>query len=210
MEAPEAPYRGPYEEPEAADSLSVTGIRGTLSQEEIQRALEPRMPKLSRCLAKRMGAVEWLAGDMKLSFHVARDGSVLGVSALSSSIGDCETERCLLEVAAGTRFHAPHGGEADFAWPFEVPLDSSIAAPSERPAEQVAEQVSAHASEAKAECGEGTYAVTAYVHPEGRVLAAGVTSAEGTSADALDCVAAAVLAWTFAPAEAPAKIHFDL
>src|SRR5688500_4303567 len=81
VDAPRAePSSGQEREHEGEqDSLSVQGLRGTLSQEEVQNALEPRMPKFARCVQKRSDQVEWLSGHVALEFHVKLDGSVATV-----------------------------------------------------------------------------------------------------------------------------------
>jgi hypothetical protein len=202
---------GERREQAAEDSLAVTGLRGTLSQEEIKRALEPRMPKFGRCVQKRSGEVEWLAGSLELSFRVAVDGSVGNVFPTRSSMGDRATEQCALDVARGTRFPQPHGGEAEFTWSFEVPLDGEIREPVSWGAAEAGEQLAAHGSEITAQCGGGSYAITAYVDTEGKVVSAGAASAAEEAAGQLDCVAEAVRTWTFAsPGSYPAKIQFSI
>jgi hypothetical protein len=196
---------------EAHDSLAVSGLKGTLSQDEVQNALEPRMPKFGRCVQKRAGAVEWLAGSIQLSFRVAVDGSVAAVFPIMSTMGDRDTERCALEVAKATRFPAPHGGEAEFTWSFEVPLDSEIRPPVEWGADAAGVFLSEHASQVTANCGPGSYAVTAYVDTEGKVVSAGAATGSEEAAEHLDCVLDVVRAFAFeSPGSYAAKIQFAI
>jgi hypothetical protein len=196
---------------EDRDSFAVTGIHGTLSQDEVKKALEPRMLKFARCIQKRSGDIEWLAGGVKLEFHVKVDGSVARAYPRDSSLGDRVTERCVVEVAEATRFPAPHGGEADFAWSFEMPLDSSIREPVSLPDDVLASALGEQSAALVSSCGEGSYGVTAYVDPEGKVVAAGASAADEASAQKLDCVAAAVESFTFAsPGSYAAKIRFSV
>jgi hypothetical protein len=196
--------------PEDHGGLSISGLRGTLSQDEIQGALEPRMPKLSRCMQKRLGAVEWLSGEVKFQFRVAVDGSVATVYPSQSNMGDRETERCLLEVAKATRFPQPHGGEAEFSWPLEVPPDPEVRPPvpwTLENAGDLADQV----AELKAQCPGGPYSVSAYIDTEGKVVAAGGAARDEASAAQLDCISSAVSAWSFeSPGSYAAKLTFDI
>lgn len=199
------------ERPEPEDSLSVTGLRGTLSQEEIRKALDPRMPKLSRCVQKRSGDIEWLSGSMHLTFLVAVDGSVASVYPTASTMGDRETERCVLEVAKATRFPRPHGGEAEFSWSFEVPLDSDIREPVPWGQAEASSVLATYGSQVTASCGGGVYGITAYIDTDGKVLAAGAATSDEADADKLDCVTQAVRGWTFmSPGSYPAKLQFSL
>jgi TonB family protein len=196
---------------ESPDSLAISGLRGTLSQEEIKKALDPRMGKFARCIQQRSGEVEWLAGGVTIEFQVKLDGSVAQAYPRDSSLGDRATERCVMEVAQATRFPAPRGGEADFAWSFEVPLDNSIREPVNLPEETIQSALSTQGGALATSCGAGSYGVTAYVDPEGKVVAAGASAADAQSAQQLDCVAATVQGFTFpSPGSYAAKIRFSV
>jgi hypothetical protein len=207
-----ASAEGAEREPDAReDSLSIEGLRGTLSQDEVQNALEPRMPKFARCVQKRSGDVEWLAGHVSLEFHVKIDGSVDSVYPRESSMGDRATERCIEEVAKTTRFPAPHGGEAEFAWSLDVPLDDAVREPVALGAQDVAEVLTTNLPLVESTCGAGNYGVTAYVDPEGKVVAAGVAAADQQSAAKLDCVSETVQRFVFAsPGSYAAKVTFSI
>jgi hypothetical protein len=206
--------RGARREEARADpeeSLAVSGIRGTLSQDEVKNALEPRMMKFARCIQKRSGDVEWLAGGVTIEFHLKVDGRVAKAYPRDSSLGDRATERCVIEVAEATRFPAPHGGEADFSWSFEVPLDSAIREPVSLPDEVISAALAKQSTSIASACGEGRYGVTAYVDAEGKVVSAGASAADELSAQQLDCVASAVQGFTFAsPGSYAAKIRFSV
>jgi hypothetical protein len=193
---------------EPADGMGITGLRGTLSQHEIQGALEPRMLKFARCVQQRSGDVEWLSGRVLLDFHVALDGKVARVFPRESSMGDRSTERCAVEVALATRFPAPHGGEADFSWSFEVPLDGEIREPVSLGAGELEPEPGALRSALEGACGAGQYAVTAYVDTTGKVVSAGAAASDEESAQKLDCVASAVEGFTFkSPGSYAAKLQ---
>jgi hypothetical protein len=195
----------------AEEGMSVVGLRGTLSQTEIQGALEPRMLKFARCVQRRSEALDVISGGMALEFHVALDGQVGSVYPRESSLGDREAERCVLELAQGTRFPAPHGGEADFSWSFEVPLDDAVREPVALAAEHVADVMAQNRALIDATCGSGSYVLTAYIDPTGKVAAVGAAAGDAPSALNLDCVTDAVEGFVFAsPGSYVAKVTFQL
>ncbi|MEY4513725.1 MAG: hypothetical protein RLZZ450_5847 [Pseudomonadota bacterium] len=207
----------PLTRPPPSESLSVSGLRGTLSPFEIEGALKPRLPKFLRCAQQRLGAVEVLAGSITLSFHVATNGAVPGVSPIASSLGDRETERCMLEVSQSTRFPPPHGGEADFTWPLELPGDPDVRAPVALGADAARSAVGARSGEVTAgealhaSCGGGQMLVTAYLDTSGSVLAVGVATPDLATPTELDCIAAGVRSWVFAsPGSYLGKVSFTL
>jgi hypothetical protein len=207
------------------ESLAVSGLRGTLSQEEIRRALEPKLPRFLRCAAARLGELEVLSGSLTFSFHIALNGSVAAAQPSQSTLGDRATERCMLEVAEATRFPPPHGGEADFTWPLELPLDPEVRAPVELSADfalvpalptprskaSAPQSDTARAASLQASCGGPEYTVTAYLDPNGGVLAAGVATPDPVTAGELDCIAEGVQQWTFSsPGSYVGKLAFTV
>jgi hypothetical protein len=193
------------------DSLAVTGLRGTLSQHEIQGALEPRLPKLLRCVQTRLPELEALSGTISFVFNVAVNGSVDHVRPSASTLGDRETERCMLALAAATRFPAPHGGEAEFTWPLEIPIDSEVRAPVELAPDFARPLLASEGEALHARCGGGQLVVTAYLDTEGQVLAAGTAAPDLATDGELDCVAEGVRAWRFpSPGSYLGKLSFTL
>lgn len=210
----EAPRESSGREREGAgggDPLSVTGLRGVLSQDEIQGALEPKMLKFSRCVQRRSGDVEWLSGAVTFEFRVATTGAVSSVYPRRSSMGDRATEQCMLEVAKATRFPMPRGGEAEFGWSLEVPLDSDTRAPVAWTASQAETVVAEQRSALRSACGDGSFELTAYVDVDGKVVAVGGAVADEASAEKLDCVTSVVQSWVFpSPGSYAAKLTFNL
>lgn len=207
--APE-PTQGGERRP--SDGMQIQGLLGTLSPDEVQRGLEPRMDKFLRCFAKRYEDLEILGGRIEFAFRVKVNGRVRTVYVKQTSVGDRETERCLLEVAASARFPMPHGGEAEFSWPLELDPPEDVRPPVTWTEEQVTEVVEANLEALREACSlTSEVAVTAYVGRRGRVLAVGgATGAEGGDT-LLDCVADGVRAWEMPnPGSYPAKVTFQL
>src|SRR5687768_10557496 len=99
---------------ERDDGSSITGLMGTIGRDEVEETLNPRMQRFLRCFEQRLGDVEFLAGEIRMSFRIHEDGTVAWVYPSQSDIGDREAEQCVLSVARSARFPQPHGGEAEF------------------------------------------------------------------------------------------------
>lgn len=201
---------GEEREIERNDGVGVEGLMGTISAMAVQRALEPKIGRFFSCFSQRTRDVEVLGGRIVLAFRVRTDGSVLWVYPRESNIGDRETERCMLEVAANTRFSRPQGGEAEFSYPLELDTAEDVRPPTFWDASRVSSNVERVRGEI-VDCGSGPFHVTVYVAPGGRVIAAGASTSEQTQSDALECVADAVRSWSMPdPGSYPAKVSFDL
>ncbi|MBX3272874.1 MAG: AgmX/PglI C-terminal domain-containing protein [Sandaracinaceae bacterium] len=197
---------------EPDDGLAISGLMGTIRQDQVQNALNPRMPRFQRCFEQRMRAVELLGGDIRLAFRIRVDGTVLWVYPAESDIGDRDTERCVLEVAASTQFPRPSGGEAEFRWGFGLDIADGVRPPLHWQADALGRAADA-ARQLGRQCqarGEG-HTITAYIAPGGALLAAGGTMPDETATDALECILAGVRALPLPdPGSYPAKITFTV
>lgn len=195
---------------EPDDGVAVEGLMGTISTLAVQRGMEPRMGRFLSCFANRYDDIPLLGGEILLSFRVRVDGSVLWVFPKESTIGDRETETCILEQAAGIRFSRPQGGEAEFTYPLMLDPPEDVRPPIPWGSNEVAEAVDAQRDSVR-ECGRGPYQITAYINRGGRVMAAGASTTELERADDLDCVSRAVEGWDMPdPGSYPAKATFSL
>jgi hypothetical protein len=123
--------------------------------------------KLESCHKKGRERLDYLSGEAKVFLRVGKDGRVKYTFFDESTIGDRETEKCVLDVLSATDWPKPRGGEA------EVRSSFSWSAGSERPptswaTEKVdgamAESADAKSAIAKCKAGvSGTFRVTAYV-----------------------------------------------
>lgn len=207
------PTVGDEEEPD--DGVQIEGLMGTIAHEDVQMALEPKMPRFAQCFANRYDDNELVGGHFEFAFRVNTDGTVKWVYPRRSTIGDREVERCLLEVAQRTRFRDPRGGEAEFNWSLDFDPPSDVRPPFNWDAEQAADPVAEHAGEVLTQCRPSgiaaRYLVTAYVAPGGAVMTAGAAADAPEAAGSLDCIAEAVRAWEMPdPGSYPAKITFVL
>lgn len=200
-----------HDDEEAASGVSVTGLMGTISQDAVRHALEPRMNDFARCFSNRMGEVEFLSGDITMAFRIDLAGHVLWVYPSASTIGDHDTESCILDVARRARFSPPRGGEAEFTWGFGLDAADDIRLPTSWPETHVAAVVDANRG-SLGSCGRSTgFRITAYVAPGGAVMAAGGTTPDADSLSALSCVVSAVRSWPMPdPGSYAAKVTFSL
>jgi hypothetical protein len=200
-----APAKVARAQDERQTELSVSGLLGTLSSTEIKRALDPHMPEFARCLGRYAEELPWLSGQLHMAFRVGVDGRVRRVFPAQSDLGDRNTERCLLEVAAATRFPAPHGGEAEFTWSVEGPRDPDVRSPDAYLGVAAALPV---LRAAVATCDAQGLSVTAYVDDGGRVVSAGAASPQNPTDESLDCVARGLVGLALAsPGSYAAKLE---
>ncbi|UJR81431.1 AgmX/PglI C-terminal domain-containing protein [Sandaracinus amylolyticus] len=194
---------------ERDDGSQITGLLGTIRPDQVDNALQPRMDAFMRCLAPRLSEVEFLGGDVRLSFRIHTDGTVAWVFPSQTTIGDRQAERCVLDVARRARFPRPHGGEAEFTWGFAFDPPEDVRPPTSWEATHIGPALLSGAPDLATRCGVSGVRVTAYVAPGGRVLAAGASAPDAQALESVDCVVDAVRGLTMPdPGSYAAKVTF--
>ncbi len=191
------------------DGVQIEGLMGSMDAEDVRYTMENKLGRFMRCFSRRYEDIEILGGHIHMGFRVDIEGNVLWVYPTESSIGDRETEKCLLETAAAIHFPRPRGGEAEFGYPLHLDPPEDVRPPVQWEESAIASTVEAN-RRSLTSCGAG-YTVTVYVAPGGEVMAAGASTSEQTNADGLDCVTDAVSRWSMPdPGSYPAKVSFSL
>lgn len=195
----------------AGESMRVTGLVGTVSPADVQRAMERKLGRFQRCFFDGMREVEFLSGAVDFAFRIGADGRVTSVFLRHSTVGHAGTEDCMLEVAGGTRFPSPRGGDsAEFSWGFELDGVGGVRPPVPWSPEQLAAQGPDFALVLQ-RCAVPSASVTLYVEPGGRVLSAGIASETQPQRGPLHCVVEAVSELIVAdPGSYPAKTTVSL
>ncbi len=208
-QAPEPEQTTGYELPPTRNSVEVEGLMGTIPERKILATLEPKLRKFQRCFFNGAVEVEQIGGHIDFYFRVGLDGRVEWVYPRGSSIGHRGTERCLLDEAKKARFPEPRGGgAAELGWGFEIESVGGGRPPVSWDASRVAPALE-RGRAALAECGGGSFEVTAYVAPGGTVLGAGASVDGIEAAEHIDCIVDAVKTWQLPdPGSYPAKVTF--
>ena len=170
------------------DEPEITGLLGTIPRHEVERTLDPQIPRFMRCFEQRMGQVEVLSGEMSLAFRIRTDGTVAWVYPAASDVGDRQAEQCVLALARGVRFPPPRGGEAEFRWSLGFDAPDDVRPPLPLHEDALGRQRERVASLARECNAHGAYHVTAYIEPGGRVLAAGGSAPSADAEAGLDCI----------------------
>ncbi len=189
------PNAQPASSPSRSEEIQVEGLMGTIAPHAVEQAMNLRLQRLSECFLHRSETLDVIGGRMVLAFRIGRSGDVRWVYPRQSTVGDRETERCVLEVARRTRFPRPQGGEAEANWSFEMEPAEDVRPPVSLHASQFEAQAVERSAEIRARCGAGPFEVTVYVLPGGSVQSAGAAASSPEDAERIDCVVERVLTW---------------
>lgn len=187
---------------------------GALDEGKVTKTFQAAQGALQSCLAAGAKRNELEGGDIAFLLKIDKDGQVVHARAEQSTIGDRETEKCMLDALKQRKWPEPQGGDVGLArnsFGFDMPND--VRAPTEWDSARV-ESTVAGLSSKLSECragGHGQITATVYVDQDGKALSAGVASSDESGESAADCVADVLKGAKYpSPGSWPAKVTFPL
>jgi len=199
-----------FEPPRPRAVLEVRGEIGGMNEEAVEKAFGRLEPEVARCVRSGADAVTAIGGHFEISLRIDPEGRARWAGVQGSTLGHRPTERCIAQAAREHAWPKPVGGDGLAKRAFDIEAGEPAIAWKEARVRGTVQ--SARASFGRCRRGQkGTFLVTAYVGPGGRVLATGVAPPDETAEDAADCVAEAVQGLRFAsPGRRVAKVTFSL
>jgi hypothetical protein len=190
------------------------GQLGSLDEGKVNETFASLAPRFGECLSQGSSRVEFIGGHVKFAIRIGLDGAAKWAYLSESTLGDRDTERCMLTAAKSARWPLPQEGEgqAQRAFDFDPSPDGRDAVP------WGADRISKALASARAKLGScasrapGKYHATVYVHTNGTALAAGVAPPdERGEPGSVDCMVDVIKAMRFpSPGSWPAKVTFDV
>jgi len=196
--------------------LNVQTELGQIDPAKTEATWTKIQPALMRCYQDGQKGLEYLGGDVKFFLRVGQDGSARYVFLTDGTLGDRKTERCMLDLALGTSWPAPEGGEAEVQKSMGFDPPGNVRAPSDWASDKVSSALEAHGADvSKCKAGvSGTFRMTAYVEPQGkagRVAAVGVAPPNKDGEGKADCLVEVVKKMKMpSPGSYAAKVSFTL
>ncbi len=183
---------------------------GGMNEEKVSKTIEGLYPSLTDCLMKGYERVEFLGGEVAFLVKVNLKGEAIAAQAERSTLGDFQSEQCMLGKLKDSRWPKPVGGKIGLARTsiaFDPPAD--VRAPVEWSESDIATVLSEADSELTG-CGRGgPFSVTAYVNTRGKVMSAGIAHADDNGDDVAACIVGVVQHIKFpSPGSWPAKVTF--
>jgi hypothetical protein len=187
---------------------------GGMNEEQTDAVFKKALGGLEKCLNRGSERVEFLGGSVSFFIKVDTSGRVEHAHLEHSTLGDRETEKCMLGTLRSRSWPKPVGGEHGLArksFDFDAPSD--VRPPLEWDAEHIKKTLK-KLSDKLEECksgNSGTFEATTYVSAEGTVLAASVTPPDESGEAAVDCLVQTLQAASFpSPGSWAAKVTFSL
>jgi len=211
--APKTADDKPEVEEQHASRLTMSSEIGGLNEEKVNSAFESSLSGLERCLQQGSARVEFLGGSVSFFVKIDSAGKVDGAYLEKSTLGDRDTEKCMLDALRSRKWPKPVGGEHGLARKsFEFDPPNDVRAPAAYDEDHLNKGLGKIAGKlASCKGGKGSYEATMYVATDGSVLSASVTPPNEDGEDSVDCLVSTLKGASFpSPGSWPAKVTFTL
>ncbi|WP_438019710.1 AgmX/PglI C-terminal domain-containing protein [Sorangium sp. So ce315] len=199
---------------ESRPSMSSRSEIGGMNEEKVQAAFQRASHRLSRCYERGVQRIPYLGGEIRFKVRVTEDGTARWAFVKDSTLGDRETEACMLKVLKAARWPKPVGGEglAENSFTFEPSSDERPPVPWTPDQLGTPYKKARPALEScRSQAGASQLKATLYIDTNGRPLSVGVSSADERGEDAAECVAGALREITFpSPGSYASKVSVDI
>ncbi len=166
---------------------------GALDEGKVRSTFQKQASRLSGCFEKGASRLPYLAGEIRFHVRVDPSGNAKSVHAVDSSLGDLETEECMMRALEGASWPAPQGGREGIAEsPFAFDPGGSTRPPVDLEASTLGAdeaKVRGVLGECRSSSGAGHLKATVYIEADGSVKAVGVSGEDAASRKAGRCVA---------------------
>jgi hypothetical protein len=213
--APQAPAAPSTHAPHHSSAeVSTNAEIGALPEEETQYALKTTFKDVQACFFGGSRRVEFLGGEIAFNITVGSDGKAVGVFAERTTLGDRETEKCMIDAMKHVSWPKPVGGPIGIAQgSFDFEAAADVRPPvswQESKVSAALHQAGGRLSQCKTSSATG-YLATVYVDENGKPLAAGVAAPNRDAEGASDCLVDVLLSLSFPdPGSWPAKVSFSI
>lgn len=213
------PPEAPEVETEAVESndgpeLAVSSEIGGMNEEAVTRVFKNVFDDIEKCLKTGAKRIEFLGGEIALFALVDQSGAILHSHIEQSTLGDRETEKCMLAALGTETWPKPVGGEkGEIRKSFSFQPSDAVRPPVDWSADEVTKALEELAEDIDG-CKEGVggaFTATMYVSKAGKPLGIGVAPPSQEGEAVVDCLVGVLQkAKLESPGSWPAKVTFTL
>jgi len=209
IESAEPPVEQAYDPGPSAYESDIGG----LSQEDVEEQFQALRPRWLTCILEASGRLSGIGGRATLRMRLDRNGAVRWAYLADSTLGDRDAERCVLDVVKSRKWPRPLSGDGLAESSFDVDPSEPLSAWPKYKTSALERKARAATRECRSGLN-GEFRATAYVSPEGDILAAGVAPPDEKGEQASDCIVGALrelrLRNLTVAQRAPVKVSFSL
>jgi hypothetical protein len=185
----EAPKAAATATEEAQPTPAARSEIGGLNEEAVARAFERMNDDVQNCFAKGTTKVSALGGHVKMKLRIDQQGALKWAYMVESTLGDRDTEKCLLDVARAKSWPLPIGGDGLAERAYDVDPPSPAKELDAKKFKVAVALVGKETAKCRKKGTWGTvFRVTAYLRYDGLPITVGIAPPNEKGEDVIDCM----------------------
>lgn len=162
---------------------------GGLNEEAVTRSFERMNDDVQNCFAKGTSKINALGGHVKMKLRINPQGALRWAYMSESTLGDRDTEKCLLDAARAKSWPLPVGGDGLAERGFDVEPPSPAKDLDPKKFKIALALVSKETAKCRKKGTWGTvFRVTSYLRYDGMPITVGMAPPNEKGEDVIDCM----------------------
>jgi hypothetical protein len=207
-----APKEAPTATAEAAPTPAARSEIGGLNEEAVARAFERMNDDVQNCFAKGTTKVSALGGHVKMKLRIDPQGALRWAYMSESTLGDRDTEKCLLDAARAKSWPLPVGGDGLAERDYDVDPPSPVKDLEPKKFKIALALVQKETAKCRKNGTWGkVFRTTAYLRYDGLPISVGIAPPNEKGEDTIDCMIKIIKKIKFGSiGRRMGKVSFDL
>jgi hypothetical protein len=180
-----------------------------MSDYDVREAFGELSKSVHRCIRKGAARNVALGGAVALDLRINPHGEAVSARLMNSTLGDRETEVCILEAALAKTWPGAKGGVGEASHEYVIDSSIEVAQWSSGRLRSVLPEIHRKVGKCIAPV-KGVWQMTLYIEKDGHVATSGVSSSKAHERDQADCVVAALNRLRFGPQKQLTKVTFTI
>lgn len=162
---------------------------GGLNEEAVAKSFERMNDEVQNCFVKGTGKVNSLGGHVKMKLRIDPKGALKWAYMSESTLGDRDTEKCLLDAARAKSWPLPIGGDGLAERAYDVDSPSPVKDLDPKKFRIALGLVGKETAKCRKKGTWGTvFRVTSYLRYDGMPVAVGIAPPNEKGEDVVDCM----------------------
>jgi hypothetical protein len=211
----EAPAPKSASHPEAVEEeqapASFEQSVGAMSDHDVDRAFRKFEKKVARCVAEGASRVEAIGGRIRLELRISRRGDAKSAHLSESTLGDRETERCILDGALARRWPKAKGGVGEASHEYAIESSVPVTEWQSKRLRPVMSEIHKKVAKCVMPLNGKQWQATLYIKRNGRVASSGVAPPTADASEQADCLVKELNRFRFGPQRSKlTKVSFTI
>jgi hypothetical protein len=182
---------------------------GGMNEMAVEDKFKSLLKPIGKCFEDGSARVEQIGGSFTVSFRVDRAGKTRWAYMKASTIGDRGTESCILDLIRQETWPKPLSGEGLAQKSMEIEPSRAPGTVDVKRMKTVVKLAQKRIASCRVGV-RGTFFLTVYLEPNGRVRTSGVATPNEKADAAADCITSEIQKIKFTPTGKLAKVSFEM